>query len=186
MVTKVGYDVLDRLDNIEIRRYPTILLATVYGEDESEAFNILFRYISGSNESGESIEMTAPVVSSLGADSEARTNQRGDFFTFVMPGNYGAGNIPKPEDSRVKIHVQEEKKFAVLRFRGRATEGMVSRKQRELLKSMSRTNYGTRGSPFLMRYNSPFMPGFMRTNEIGIEILQPQSNGKLQEKNIGD
>ncbi len=28
----------------------------------------------------------------------------------------------------------------------------------------------TGGEPFLMRYNPPFTPGFLRRNEIGIEI----------------
>ncbi|NLH26447.1 MAG: heme-binding protein, partial [Methanomicrobiales archaeon] len=26
------------------------------------------------------------------------------------------------------------------------------------------------GRPFLMRYNAPYTPGFMRRNEVGVEI----------------
>jgi hypothetical protein len=29
------------------------------------------------------------------------------------------------------------------------------------------------GQPFLMRYDTPWMPGFLRRNEVGIEIKRP-------------
>jgi len=92
-------------------------------------------------------------------------------FTCVLVSDFNLQNLPKPADSRIEIHVQREKHFAVLRFGGRTTQQDVKKKQDELLEITSKNKLRTRGKPFLMRYNSPFMPGLLRTNEIGIEIL---------------
>jgi len=67
-------------------------------------------------------------------------------------------------------NVQAPKTFAVLRFSGRTSPELVSKKEEELMKVLSGLPYEKVGGPFLMRYNSPFMPGFLRTNEVGIEV----------------
>ena len=171
MVKKVQYDILKKLGNIEIREYPKLLLASVHNEDDSTAFRILFNYISGNNKSNKGIEMTAPVVSSGELENESLIISSDHFFTFVMPDKYNRENLPEPNDSRINIHLQEEKVFAVLRFSGRTNEQMVKQKQDDLTNLLSKNNYKMKGKPFLMRYNSQIMPGFLRTNEAGIEIL---------------
>jgi hypothetical protein len=55
-------------------------------------------------------------------------------------------------------------------FNGRAGKKEVGRNLDELLRSVDRAGMKVDGMPFLMRYNSPFMPGFLRRNEIGIEV----------------
>lgn len=61
MVVEIGYRVTGRVENIEIRSYPPMIVASVSGLTESEAFSCLVRYISGDNKSGERIPMTSPV-----------------------------------------------------------------------------------------------------------------------------
>ena len=87
-----------------------------------------------------------------------------------MPAYYELDRLPKPQDKRIDIHVQQEKVFAVLRFSGKITEQKVKQKQTVLLNLLEKTNYKLKGKPFLMRYNNPIMPGFLRTNEVGIEV----------------
>ena len=158
MVETVKFDVMRKISDMEIRQYPEILLATVTGEGDDIAFGILFNYIKGENRSRKKIAMTAPVIS----------NDR--FFTFVLPGHYTTENVPKPIDERISIHVQPARKFAVIRFGGRTKTRIVERKGGQLLKALAENRIATRGDIFLMRYNSPFAPGFMRRNEVGIEI----------------
>jgi hypothetical protein len=39
-----------------------------------------------------------------------------------------------------------------------------------LLSALTAKGIHTIGEPFLMRYNAPFTPGFLRRNEVGVEI----------------
>ncbi len=58
----VPYDTVAEFDGVELRRYPRVVLAETTAESEGEAFNRLFRYISGENETGDEVAMTAPVA----------------------------------------------------------------------------------------------------------------------------
>ena len=44
MVEKVQFKVLRRIDDLDIRQYPSITLATVEGYPDNSAFRILFDY----------------------------------------------------------------------------------------------------------------------------------------------
>ncbi|WP_135854945.1 SOUL family heme-binding protein [Halorussus salinus] len=58
----VPYETVAEFDGVELRRYPRVVLAETTAESEREAFNRLFRYISGENETGDEVAMTAPVA----------------------------------------------------------------------------------------------------------------------------
>lgn len=62
MVQTVKYEIIRKLDKVEIRRYPRIVVAKV-ANYESDSFGLLFRFISGNNKEKEKVKMTAPVVS---------------------------------------------------------------------------------------------------------------------------
>jgi len=49
MVEKQRYEVISKIDNIEIRMYPEMILAMILGYEGHDAFGILFNYISGYN-----------------------------------------------------------------------------------------------------------------------------------------
>jgi len=174
MVEKVHYGVLRKMDAIEIRKYPKILLATVKEMQDNEAFAILFDYIAGNNRSSRSIPMTAPVISSEhGSEKIPMTVpvvSGRNSFSFVMPSSYSAYTIPEPADSRMAIEELPERHVAVIRFRGRTGPRTVQKRTEELRDVLTRHNIGTRGEPFLMRYNPPFTPGFLRRNEIGVQV----------------
>jgi hypothetical protein len=172
MVEQANYTVQKKLDDIEFREYPEILLATVSGMHDDSSFDILFNYIAGSNRASKKISMTAPVVSSKKIPMTAPVISNDRFFTFVLPSSYSVETVPKPTDGRINIHVQPPKIFAVLRFNGKASEGQIAKMGAKLLETLARHNVKTRGDVFLMRYNSPFAPGFMRRNEVGIEVLE--------------
>jgi hypothetical protein len=158
MVEKVSYTVLNQIDNVEIRRYPSIVLAVVKDFNEDEAFNLLFRFISGENKGKEKIEMTAPVFSTS------------DCMAFVLPFKFTIDTALGPINPQVKLKKTRSRDLAVMRFRGRSEEEEVEKKTKELLSILRKNNLKTTGKALLMRYNPPFIPGFFRRNEVAIEV----------------
>jgi SOUL heme-binding protein len=61
MVQTIKYEIIRKLEKVEIRRYPEIVIAKV-SNYESDSFGLLFRFISGNNKTKEKVKMTAPVV----------------------------------------------------------------------------------------------------------------------------
>lgn len=167
----INYTVERKVEDVELRRYPPMVLATVRGMADNDAFRILFGYISGRNHSDKKIPMTAPVIS-----TEARIPMTApvisapDSFSFVLPPSYPNQEIPAPLDPRSTLERIPQRRVAALRFRGIATRNAVAEKTRQLLDTLAQHEIPTDGSAFLMRYNAPFTPGFMRRNEVGIEV----------------
>ncbi len=170
MVQKVKYSILKRINNIEIRQYPKIILALVDGYNDDRAFGLLFNYISGNNKKQEKIKMTAPVINSEKIEMTTPVISKNNYMAFIMPSKYDKNNIPKPLDENIKLKIQPSRKLAVIKFGGYTTEKKIIRFKKELLTSLKSNNIEIKGEPVLMRYNSPFAPPFIRRNEIGVEI----------------
>jgi len=172
VVDSAEYEVEKAEDDIEIRRYPKMILATVYGHSDNDAFGILFDYIAGNNKSRRKISMTVPVISSEKIAMTAPVISDRRSFSFVMPASFDIDTIPDPLDARARIEEVPERRLAVIRFRGYAGAKALNLRTSRLLEFTEARGLATRGEPFLMRYNPPFTPGFLRRNEIGIEIVQ--------------
>ena len=172
MVETPSYEVLTRIDGVEIRLYPKLILATVSGDGVRAPFRILFEYISGDNSGGSKISMTAPVITPERIDMTAPVISGGGSMSFVVPSKYTMESVPVPNDGRVRIHELPERRVAVIRFRGWAREKSVERQKATLISVLQKNGVETVGEPFLMRYNSPWTPGIMRRNEVGIEIVE--------------
>jgi hypothetical protein len=176
VVEEAPYEVLRELSGIEIRKYPSIMLATVHGLDDNDSFSLLFRYITGYNRSRRKIAMTAPVISGeRGSEKIPMTVpvvSSTNAFSFVVPSTFTPETIPEPADDRVRIEVVGERELAVIRFRGRAGSSSIDKRVSELKSVLAKNGLETKGEPFLMRYNPPFTPGFLRRNEIGLEIVR--------------
>ena len=175
MTESVDYKIVKSFGPVEIRKYPQMVLATVASPYDDAAFSILFRYIAGNNEPNERISMTAPVISqrTRGERIEMTAPVISDeaSFSFVLPPTFNMSNAPRPKDSRIRILGVPSRYVATIRFSGRAYMRDVVTMENELRKELKDNNIRKKGAPFLMRYNSPFTPGFMRHNEVGIEVL---------------
>lgn len=178
MVQRLDYQVVRSYGAFELRRYPLTILATVRGMDDYEAFSILFDYISGGNRRKQKVAMTAPVLSDEGASERIPmavpivSGTRS--FSFVLPPSYSPTDVPEPLDPRVVVEVVPGRELAVMRFRGRTGERKVSERSQALMDVVAWSGLSARGSPFLMRYNPPFTPGFLRRNEVAIEVKPGQ------------
>jgi hypothetical protein len=170
MVETPKYEVVDRMDEVEIRQYPRIILATVMGDGGGNPFRLLFQYISGNNSGSSKISMTAPVLTREKIAMTAPVISEGYSMSFVVPSKYTMETVPTPNDDRIRIQEVPERRLAVVRFRGRARENSVEEQKARLISVLRENGVDTVGEPFLMRYNAPMTPGFLRRNEVGIEI----------------
>jgi len=171
MTKEVPYEVVKKVGDIEIRRYPEVILAVVEGFIDDSGFGLLFQYISGENKTRRRIAMTAPVITSEKITMTAPVITKNEYMAFALPASYTKETVPVPTNTAVKIEVQPKKEMAVLRFSGRTTEVRVQKFIQKLKTSLQAQGIQTIGEPLLMRYNSPFTPGFLRRNEVGVEII---------------
>ncbi len=146
--------------NIELREYPQLFLATTSTEIDkkfSGGFNNVFQYISGYNEDNKKISMTTPVVS-LVEEGILKTQ-------FLVPEKYGA-NPPKPKGNLVSIETMNEGLYMVVKFSGKWSEAHFEKMDKKLLNMIGDEKYTIVSNKMILRYNPPFIPGFLRRNEI--------------------
>jgi len=159
------YELLDTLDNVELRLYgPSIQATTALrsGNQTTSGFRRLAGYIFGGNDSGQTIAMTAPVQETLTAGPSV--------MAFTMPSGFSMESLPTPDSEKVVLREVPERLVASLSFGGWATSGKVERKTASLLETLERYNATVEGDPILNQYNPPWTLPFMRRNEIVVEI----------------
>ncbi|HLN46481.1 MAG TPA: heme-binding protein [Candidatus Sulfotelmatobacter sp.] len=177
MVETIKYEVIRKIDKVELRHYPRIIIAKV-DNSVSDSFGLLFRFISGQNKQKEKVKMTSPVVSQDSSQEIKMTSpvfsefSNIGYMAFVMPSEFTLETTPEPLDHRIKIEELSARALAVLRFSGSWSEDHFETKTRELLDELSKTGIKTRGTAFAMLYNPPFIPSFLRRNEVAVEIQE--------------
>ncbi|CAK9159892.1 unnamed protein product [Ilex paraguariensis] len=116
--------------------------------------------------SSEKIAMTTPVVTKAGGDEGRMVTMQ-----FTLPAKYGkAEEAPKPVDERVVIREEGERKYAVVRFSGVASDEVVEGKVRGLKEWLERDGHKVVGEFVLARYNPPWTLPPFRTNEVMIPV----------------
>ena len=175
MVQSIKYEVVKKINKVEIRKYPRIVIAKVLNS-EADNFGLLFRFISGNNKQREKVKMTTPVVSQDDSQELKMTSpvisefSSKGYMAFVMPAELSLENTPLPIDSRVKIEEVPSRLVAVLCFSGSWSEDHFEEKTKELLQELANAKVKTTGNIFTMLYNPPFTPSFLRRNEVAIEV----------------
>lgn len=170
MTQEIPYIIVKKIGQLEIRRYPEMILAVVQDDSDDSGFGLLFRYISGENKTRRRIAMTAPVITSEKIAMSAPVITKSNYMAFALPPSYTKETAPVPTNPAVKIEIQPEKEMAVLRFGGRATQVQVEKYIQKLKTVLQEQAMQMNADLVLMRYNSPFTPGFLRRNEVAVEI----------------
>lgn len=182
-VNEPKFKVVASQGSMEIREYAPLLVAQVIVEGErkeaiSKGFRILADYIFGNNaprqkismtapvtqQQGEKIAMTAPVIQQASGES-GRWQVR-----FVMPAEYTLENLPHPNNSQVEVLPIPEKRYAVIRFSGLASQESLEKHKDELLKYIKGEKLTPIGEPIFAFYNPPWTLPFMRRNEVMMEL----------------
>ncbi|MGC8550705.1 MAG: SOUL family heme-binding protein [Acidobacteriaceae bacterium] len=182
-VEQPKYKVVKRDRNIEIRDYPSMIVAQVdvSGERDPalrEGFRQIANYIFGNNLSSRKVAMTAPVTqqASQKIAMTAPVTQQGNGnnwqVRFVMPAKYTIQTLPKPNNPSVKLEEIKAKRFAVIRFSGLAGKASLDRHTGELEAYLRSNHMKALGAPTYAFYNPPWTLPFLRRNEIMIEVAR--------------
>ena len=107
--------------------------------------------------------MTAPVTQAA-ADG-------GYFVQFTMPREYTLETLPEPLDPQVKLRSVSGGRFAVIRYSGSWSESNYTEHLAKLERGVEAAGLRTTGAPIYSRYNAPFVPWFMRRNEIWLKLV---------------
>ena len=163
------YVIIEKERKFEIRRYEAMLLQSVnvIGDQYSSlrtGFRPLISYIGAKQRDGDKISMTAPVMQAKG------DNDNNWVISFAMPSKYTKTSLPDPLDESLFTEEFQSSTAAVIRFNGRADEGMLLEKTEALLDWLQDTDYLITSRPKYMFYNDPSTPGFLRRNEVMVLI----------------
>jgi len=184
-IEKPKYKILKKDKNIEIREYAGYILAEVQvvGDSYNSAGNTAFRsladYIFGNNVSSDKISMTAPVSSTKLSEkiamtvpvSTSKVSNQNYKVSFTMPSKFNMDNLPKPNNSEVKIIKVESFKAVAIRFSGYTNENKIDNKINELRKWAEENKIVLKGEPTINRFDAPWTPGIFRTNEVLFRII---------------
>ena len=181
-IEKAKYIVLEKEDDVEIRQYEPQIVAETYVEGDLEAvgdegFRRLYDFISGDNRQKQSISMTAPVGQEAKSEKIAMTAPVGQEkkdhrwrITFHMPAEYTLESLPEPTDPRVKLVRDPGRLMAAIRYSGTWSEAGYEANRALLEAFIEKRGLIKAGEPVWARYDPPFMPWFLRRNEVLIPI----------------
>jgi hypothetical protein len=182
------YTVLHAEDKIEYRLYNGYIVAETivtnknsYGQAATSGFLSLFDYISGENVSKTAIDMTAPVKQTPQTEVESEKiamtspvqQSRSDLgwaVAFMLPSKFNINTAPVPSNEDISLREIPPRLMAVIRYSGRWTQRNFD-KQSQLLKSaVQKREIEIISAAESAVYNPPFMPPFMRRNEVMFEV----------------
>jgi hypothetical protein len=189
----VAYTVVAQVGDVELRRYPSVVLAETVATSEREAFGRLFRYIGGDNVAADELPMTAPVEVDGDGTSIPMTarveqgtgvetghvdggDESGVRMAFYLPEEYDIDSAPQPTDDEVTLRAVPERTLAVRQFSWRPTDGRVARESNRLLETLEAAVVPITGEPFYMGYDAPWTLPFLRRNEVAVEVEAPDQS----------
>lgn len=181
-IERPRYEVLQKQGELEVRAYaPYVVAETEVGGDRgsagSSAFGVLAGYIFGKNRGAKKLAMTAPVTQ-VESEKLAMTAPVAQVATpegkwavqFMMPSGYTLATLPEPLDPGVHFREVPARKMAALRYSGTWSEQNYERHLSQLRSEVKAVGLTTKGEPVWARYDPPWKPWFLRTNEILLEL----------------
>lgn len=178
------FKVVQEINGIQIRDYAAYTVAEVVIDAPADeagnlAFPILAGYIFGKNKGARKLEMTAPVTQSaqpvkleMTAPVTQTAAEGGFVVQFVLPKDVNLANAPEPLDARVKLREVAPTRIAVIRYSGFWSESNYNKHLTMLQDALKSAGLVAEGTPVYSRYDPPFMPWFLRRNEIWLHIAR--------------
>jgi DNA gyrase inhibitor GyrI len=179
------YRLVKRDHDIEIRDYDSYIFAqTEVHPDFKNAlysgFIKLFNYFSGNNVKKVKIPMTIPlseeqipvpekIPMTMPVTAE-KTTANTYMISFIMPSKYTMETLPEPDDTSITFKQVPAHRAAVIKFNGSLDERLAERKMEELNAWLAKNNLKPRSNFIMAQYDPPWISGFMRHNEILVEI----------------
>lgn len=184
-IEKPKHVVSQRFQDFEIRDYASYLVAEtrVNGSLEdsgNQAFRRLAGYIFGQNQTQQKVAMTAPVTQqgtriAMTAPVSQQPDGSSYVVQFMMPSSWTLETLPRPLDAQVSLKNVPARRLAVVRYSGTWSEARYQKHLERLRLGLEREGLRMVGEPIWARYDPPWVPWFMRTNEIQVEVVRPSS-----------
>lgn len=156
-----------------------------FEEAGSLGFRPLLEYISGKNQVGQQVSMTAPVVQSSKIEMTAPViqspviqspgvgpGQDEQVVAFVLPASMSLQSAPVPTDSRVTLRETAPTLTAVSRYSGRWSQASYEQHVSDLRRAITADGLLAVGEPRFARFDPPFKPWFLRRNEVHIDVQE--------------
>ena len=179
-VDELPYSVVRTSEAYEVRRIePHLVAETLVAGDAAEAgnqgFRILAEYIFGGNKGARRIAMTAPVAQApvkiaMTAPVAQSAGPGGNVVQFAMPREWTLETLPEPNDPRVQLRAVPARTVAVVRYTGTWSQDRYDTHLQTLKTALARDGVKWHGEPVWARYDPPWMPWFMRRNEIWLDL----------------
>lgn len=175
------HEVIDRLGDVQIRRYAPALLAeiTMPGQHDQaldEAFDHLARYLFGGNAKRIDLHMTNPVYQSQGTElpmvSPIVRKPDGSAWTvaFFLTNDLSE-EAPAPNDPAIRLVQSPERLIASLRYRGNNTTDRMKDARGELLAALrDHPTYRVDSDVYWAQYDAPFVLPFVKRNEAQVAL----------------
>ena len=181
-IEQPNYNVILEKDIFAIRDYTSVMAVEteVFSsrrEAAGDAFRRLFRYISGENEDNLKISMTSPVAQTLANQNDDDSAERW-IVRFFLPKNMAEENIPLPSEKGVTISKLKAHRFASVFFRGSQSDKKIEENTAKLKAFITQNGYEVSGRPIYAFYDPPFIPWFLRDNEILLPVKLNQKNAE--------
>lgn len=185
-----AYAVVEQQGAFEIRDYPPMVVAEVRRAGSrqkglSAGFGPLARYIFAKErgeEGGGRIAMTAPVeqqaaprIAMTAPVEQSPVGEDGGQWSvrFIMPREYRIEDLPAPAGD-VTLQQLPARRMAAVRFSGRTNDALIREQEQALADWLAGRGITPVGAPVYAYYNDPFTPGFLRRNEVLLEITPAQ------------
>jgi hypothetical protein len=181
-IEEAPYRVLDTDGHFELRQYATRIVAEtiVTGEFDAvgnEGFRRLAAYIGGKNRANQDIAMTAPVDQAPQSRKIPMTAPVGQDsvdgkwrITFTMPSTFSMDTLPEPLDPNITLREVPGQLTAAVRYSGTWSRTRYLDYENRLKQWMKTKGLTPSGEPVFARYNPPFIPWFLRRNEVLIPV----------------
>ena len=165
MIQEPKYTLLQHDQMFELRNYQAYPLIEAKDTDIRgyQGFQLAFDFIQGDNDKRQKIAMTAPVVNSFSEHGVETTS-------FVMPPQMDYKDVPSPVRSDLKKIYIPERMIAVIKFTNTPKLDSITKYEQSLRDWIYKNNLETIGQLQLARYNPPFIPGFLKRNELWLEV----------------
>ncbi|MFP4488111.1 MAG: SOUL family heme-binding protein [Bacteroidales bacterium] len=163
------YRVVKKLDKVEIREYPGLIMASTeigesYSGNSGKGFSTVASYIFGGNDKKQKISMTSPVMVDM-ADTMK--------MSFIMPSKYEMDDLPSPNNRKVQLQRQSSRILAVISFGGWANDEKLAEYKEMLKAELEKHQIRYTGEFIFLGYNPPFRM-INRRNEVAVEVEIPE------------
>jgi len=160
------YELLDTLNNVEIRAYKESTNASYYSDLNSKKnnyFRNLASYIFGGNSEKKNINMTSPVTMRLYGKRE---------MIFRMPDGFSIESLPKADNPSINLIVIPSCVKATIKYGGYTNNKIENKKINELINVLAKNKIKHNNKFEVLVYNSPYKI-INRKNEIAVNITYP-------------